>query len=255
MSDRREVLHKLVNELCDAEERAAGINDEEEAAKAREEVFKQLKPLITLLARDILRERMGAARIPRLVYQTGAKHSALAVIEGNKPVPNTKDEDFADAWTNAFSRQMLICFMLDMQDILPENLGFNTAVALWDLNTGGSMPLFEPLKYKGMGKPANHHARHVHIAHVYYTMGNLNLTRKDAVDLINQKNPDGDRPMKEGTIDQWMSRSGLSAIAEFYLELGRSDAAAKTYQMPEPVGRYSPFEAEVRLNARLNRAE
>lgn len=255
MTSRREELHKLIDELCDAEERAASIKNDDEAAKAREAAFEKLKPLLSLAGREILRERMGAARLPRLVYQTGARHSKLAIIEGNKPVASTKDEYFADGWTNAHSRQMLMRFLLDMEDILPENLASNAATALWELNSGRAMPLFQPLKYKGMNKPEVNHARHVHLATWYYLQGYMHWTRERALDEMNKNNPDGSRPLKVDTLDKWMRSMKFHELAEYYKDLGFSDmAVGKGMQLPAAVGRYTPFEAETRLNARLKRS-
>jgi hypothetical protein len=266
MSDRREVLHKLVNELCDAEERAAGINDEEEAAKAREEAFQKLQPLLVFAGRDLLRERMGAMRIPKLVYaagpknivfsQTGPKHFTEAIEAGNKPAANTDDPSFADHWQNAYERQMLISAFLDLKDLFADNLAHKVAVGLWNLNSGFADPIFSPLVYEGMPNPLDYHIKHAFIAHIYYIQGYHNLRRRDAIDLVNEQNPDADRPLKEGTIDQWLTRYGLAPLAANYKWLGEQDAAAgQPERVPGTVGKYSPFMIEEELEKALRRKE
>jgi hypothetical protein len=266
MVSRREELHRLIDELCDAEELAAGINNDDEAAKAREKVFEQLQPLFVVAGRDILRERMGAMRIPLSVFPTspknivfsqiGSKHSKEAVEAGNNPTADVNDPTYMDHWQNAFERQMLISFLLDMQDVLVENLAHKAVVALWKLNCGDVDPFLKPLRYEGMPNPIDYHIKTAFIAHIYYKQGFHNLRRRDAIDKVNEENPDADRPLKEGTIDQWLERYDLKPHAAFYKELGQQDAVAKRPErVPGAVGRYSPFVIETKLERLLKREE
>ncbi|MBS7804064.1 hypothetical protein KIH24_05690 [Rhizobiales bacterium TNE-4] len=266
MTSRREELHRALDVFCDAEERAAAINDEDEAAGAREEVFEKLKPLINLLGRDILRERMGSMRIPLPVYptgpknivfsQTGSKHSKEAVEAGNIPAADVNDPTYMDHWQNAYERQMLISFLIDMQDLLVENLAHKAVVALWKLNCGDVDPFLSPLVYEGMPNPLDRHIKDAFIAHIYYKQGFHNLRRRDAIDKVNEENPDADRPLKEGTIDQWLERYDLKPNAAFYKELGRQDALAnRPERVPGAPGRYSPFKIEELLARPLLRNE
>ena len=181
----RAEAHKVLDAYFDAMDRSDGANTPDNAAKARSEGFEYWRQLLIPMGKDLMAERLGAARAARSFHTIGPEHSAEAVAQGKLPVPKIS-EIGQNHNLAAAQRRMIASFVFDVSELLPPELAQNIATDMYLLNFGGTTPLSTPLRIKGMGNVGPRHVATVSLAGwVYYHKG----YRRQSINKVLQSLP------------------------------------------------------------------
>jgi hypothetical protein len=224
--------HKRLDAFLDAHEAAIGCNDPVRHAAARQAAY-QTYLEVRRLGRELIDERLGAARIARAPFEPASawgSEAEEAARHSVAPLAQASQEDVMG------QRRMIARYLLDHADDLPPNLAMNFIMTMHQLNIGGETPFSARLRVKGLRAGAGKKApAELFIALWVYYLAGYRACRLDDV-LHNQSL--SLRDLSLNALNKIVARLGIRKIVMQARAAGDADRKAGKPEKPEYAGVY-----------------